>query len=1013
MKLKILSMVIMLVFVLAACTDTEGSAVTVTEGYMTLEVDETYALDVLVTGNLGDALSFQSKDPNVASVSGAGVVTAVGAGETLITVRVGSSSDFVVVRVNGDRVVAFDEMDFLAAWDRGEYRIELQKDLVLNETLEVDRPFEIVFNGYTLEADFKVVADFEGGLAFNNALSDDQVLSLTETDLQAYKGTVDLNGFLVEVYSNFLQMVDPETFDDYIINPFGVQDRSYTYLYDYVNVGDRIPVANIDDVMNIQADAPHVFAKGTPYERLVAVPRMYQNYVLVNDIQGELTAVGKREVLVRDFDETDLSDEVYVFNDGVFESSFENIKSPNYQIAYENALFQLDLGASLDIPVDLDASIQTYLTDNGITPVNYYEITEYQYEGLERHDTLLSDVVIFGNDFTIRYFELEDGDALLDEAFGHVELRNISFEYLVGQSSGDEDSKGLIFNYVSTTRFLLNNIEIKNNYYQAMSDGSENFAIFVGDFGNAGYLEMNHISVFDNKLYSNGTDDIGIVFGEMEDFTGHVSRLYLVGNLIVQDKRGRDLGLFAGFMDWATLTVNEFDGYRNTIYAPNAHDAGMFVGTMDQTKLTLNVFFNEELTFIAEDNMGIIVGDLYDSFVTMNDVYLEWSNLQGKNDIGLLFGEINDVRLEGVNIEAFNNSIIGTYNLGGVIGQISDESRVDLSHVFIGELSIEGTYQIGGFAGELGYSDLYLNDFGIRSSTLTGNYEIGSVIGEADNSSVYLSRASSYFTELIANYNVGGVIGRTNDSHMTLLNSEVVALSVTPRTADVTNLNTVGGVTGYAEHSYVDIFNTYVNLINTLRVDSYYGGVAGKFEDGTLIVRQSNFFSTVEAVSDHIGGSLGYVNDSNVLIANSDHELFVSDFNDVKDLNRIGGMAGRAHDSIIKIERSSFVSSFTGVIYDIGGFIGKTLRTHVDTLGLYVVVEIAYDASLALFDATTMGDLIGHVEDGLIKIYYSNISKLSIDLNGFVDIYDTVLPGIGKYTTNYLDSIDPVVLRVI
>jgi len=1086
MKLKILSMIIMLVFVLAACTDTEGSAVTVTEGYITLEVDETYALDVTVTGAEGESLSYQSKDPNVASVSEAGLVTAVGEGETLITVRSGSSSDFVVVRVNGDRVVAFDEMDFLAAWDRGEYRIELKKDLVLSETLEVDRPFEIIFNGYTLEADFKVVADFEGGLAFNNALPEGMELPVDHA--KALKGTIDLNDFPVLVFYKDIDFLD-ENNNFTVSNMYSFENGSYSSLFTYSDLGDAMPLSSIEDVMMIQTNEPYVFAKGTPFETAVKDASDVTEYMMVNDIQGDIDA---------DFEYTFVFSEtqVDVFNEDGLENTFENSNQAKFRTLYNNISVSNNWTAVDDLTTLRD-DIDTYITDNALNVTNVYTATQYTFEQVEASNNSIFDLTLKGEGRDIRYFEFEENDAMFDAAFGNIELDSVGFDSLIGSGSGGD--QGLVFSIVNAHSFVLKSVDLYRNYYRAAGDsGGTNYGILVGDLVSASHFESIILNVVNNRIYSDDAGDLGFVFGDLEKANGTISYLWMDNNVIYQeDDDGRnDIGLFTGFMGDVSLVVNQFTTYQNTLEFVDSNDTGMFAGTIARSSIRFNGVNSERDVIIGEDNIGIIAGDLYDSMIDVNNIDVENIDLSGSNNIGLLFGEtddsyvnINDVYTEFVNIR-------GTYYLGGLIGEANSGSRVNVNKVsYFDGFTLEGTYSIGHIIGYTRSSFIQITDVFVFETDLVGTYSLGGIIGDVNDSRIEMNEIDLDDVSISGSGRIGGVIGEVDeDSYINIFDVGIDDVQLLYLENQEGNTYHVGGVVGYASGSKINIFDVSMNfssITTPTSVDYGYGGLVGELNNTSLEVNHTTIESNVLG-NNSLGGAIGIARDSVIDMFESDF-YFEADFINLdpsEALNRVGGLVGFVENTTfhlrkliveatvldgddyigglfgqmrrsgvdaerlsvtISAEGSDFIGGVTGfadgstidmsesnvsldvinsigivgglageavfsnligfnvnfnttatnISYRFGGLVGSSNSSYYDMRGFTADVDVTFDSELDSFEGDTFGIFIGEAINDVIKLYYRENSIIQFDnATVAVDVFDTVIFGIGSYTPN-------------
>lgn len=1061
MKFKLLFFIAAIVLSVSACTESDTAAtISIAEGYITINPGETHDLDVDINVAAGTTVQFTTKDPNVATVSENGQVTAVGRGETLVTVRAGGATDYVVVRVLGDAVVAYDASDFLAAYDNGDYRIELRDDIVLSEVLEIDRALEIVFNGYTLTADFLVTQAFEGGIALNNELPIDDMMTLTDEDTRAFIGTIDLNGFYIKIFGNFIDLIDQETFNYIYTNSYEVGELTYDVYADYIEIGDAIPVSSIEDLLNVQSEEPYVFAAGTPYEKVVLRPYDHEEYVLVSDVKGSSTMAGERTAVVGE------DDQVFVFNEDTLERSFINIESGGYRFFYENTLFYSDDYQNADFM--LSDAINTYLTDNLVNISYTFKLYEYQYEQVDKTSTYLNNFTLDGQNFDIEYFEFEENDALFDEANGRINIFNVDFKDLVG-SAKDSSEEGLIFEEIDADEVTFQNVEIRSNHYVVETEGEDNFGILAGYVNRASILKMNAMTIEYNTMYSIDGDDLAIVFGQLEETVAQISDIAMENNLIYQDDEDEniyDIGLFVGYMADATLQVNDYYSEYNLIDTQEGNDFGLFAGAIDDSTLYINdaSFYEEKV--VGEDNIGTIVGELIDSYLTGNRIDLDNLGFIGENTQGFAVGETDDSFVEFNEIEVYGSSMVGTYELGGFIGRMSTSSQLKINEFDLDASSIKGNYEVGGIVGDINSSILVALGGDIDESTFEGYFQIGGLIGDSNYSDITIIETYFYDMNFYVDYDAGTFIGESYYSDVFISDSEIYDTSFLNNIIDTENpgpMYDVGGAIGYAYKSNVVITRVDFELMN---ISGTYniGGVVGRVNEGYLEVTLSEIDVYIEADSN-IGGIVGYLDEAVLDVRNTDVALNASDLNEVIDLNRVGGLVGYArsssmsvfnvyanayvdevvekfgglvgylddatlvasnsgailyaNESVVDIDlkdvgglvgyaHTAQISLFKvyadtyvdGVIENFGGFIGYMYLTHMDALNVSVYIDVDFDSTREGFNADTFGEFVGYEDFGTIEIYYQDLEISSTDTAAVVtDLFTGKYVGTGTYET--------------
>lgn len=187
---KIFYMITMLIvsISLASCDASSESTrvVDIKEDALTLEVGDTYQLDISINAPVGSYTQIRSTDSSVASVTEDGLVTALSVGATYIQIRNGIAFDYVVVNIPGDdegiRVIYIDMLNEVSSVEA----IDMGGALTLPEAP--------TFEGYNFIEWRTSLSDPASAVNEGDLVSSDLILFAYYEDSTSYTLAFDLKG---------------------------------------------------------------------------------------------------------------------------------------------------------------------------------------------------------------------------------------------------------------------------------------------------------------------------------------------------------------------------------------------------------------------------------------------------------------------------------------------------------------------------------------------------------------------------------------------------------------------------------------------------------------------------------------------------------------------------------------------------------------------------------------------------------------------------------------------------
>ena len=473
---------------------------------------------------------------------------------------------------------------------------------------------------------------------------------------------------------------------------------------------------------------------------------------------------------------------------------------------------------------------------------------------------------------------------------------------------------------------------------------------------------------------------------------------------------------------------------------PDDNYAGLFVSCSSGSISNIRI---ENFAVTGKQNVGCLCGSNY---ATISNVVCDSVNVNGSREVGCLVGylisgiiencsvtnstvsgteyniggcvgkgtnsTLNDIRCEGVTVGGTtfytggcigsignsnatqiycgNSSVLGTRDIGGCIGNITENSTVNgaqIENIYVKA----GNYNCGGFAGYVqqnsSFTDITCNDvivegnssvggaFGsvknctvttcnVTNSTATGSYYIGGCAGTVNNNSIFNEIRCEGLIIKATNSDVGGCVGQAESNSSftditcddinveggkdevgcafgSVSNGTVTTCSVTNSTASGTRF--VGGCVGQAKKSsYTDITCNDVNVGGNYGVGCAFGYV---YDEGTITT--CSVTNSTASGTTNVGGCVGNGSSSTLNGAHCEHLIVKStgstvggcvgydskgSYTDItcNDVNVEGGNneVGCAFGFVNNgtITTCSVTNSFASGTTYVGGCIGETMN---------------------------------------------------------------------------------------
>lgn len=255
-----------------------------------------------------------------------------------------------------------------------------------------------------------------------------------------------------------------------------------------------------------------------------------------------------------------------------------------------------------------------------------------------------------------------------------------------------------------------------------------------------------------------------------------------------------------------------------------------------------------------------------------------------------LFGFVDHALIKNLILEDVN--IVGTWGVGGLVGNASTGSRLENVHV---SGNVTGSNHVGGLAGFLSNSEVYL---ATAQVTVQGEDQTGGLVGTSFEGRVSGSHAGGSVT---GTQSVGGLIGHQESAKMVIGSYA---------TGEVTGSINVGGLIGSSFNTSEMIRYNYAT--GNVTGDQNAGGLVGIFS-GEAVISETYASGNVSSNNGtFIGGLVGRMTSSKI------YKSFA--LGDVSGNNGVGGVVGR-NDADVVISEIYSTGHVAGTL-NVGGLIG-------------------------------------------------------------------------------------------
>lgn len=604
-----------------------------------------------------------------------------------------------------------------------------------------------------------------------------------------------------------------------------------------------------------------------------------------------------------------------------------------------------------------------------------------------------------GDHYALRYsIDLTGSDqtpigATADNAFkGKFDgLDNSIFGLSIDNSDNTKGNATGLFGF--TDGAIMGNVTlIAGNDGVSIQGGATDTGAFIGHAVNTTVKGVN------STLKVSGTNNVGGIIGYAKDDTGRTYSVADAAGSVQPDSRSSEL---------SNLT--------NTGNVRGVSNVGGLVGYMNGGKLSND-----------EENRAQYKGSYNLGKITGIDNGTNYSS-----NIGGLIGKAENATVGGTKNMLINyNTVEGGYNVGGIVGSISNNTTV-------ANASNEGVVKANGFTVDsyIYHTDYTGNDWKNNDAALTGTHKaevraanVGGIVGsssagselkdvtnKADVSSALLKKTTNSkndptgFDHYAAG-NVGGIVGRAEDSNIT--NADNVE-------SNIRGAMNVGGIAGYFGATDVKNENKkdyrILNAINNGGDIMATGGIKSDGSSFTYEITRSDYdpYQNKEKyITGNIGGIAGYLYGAPVRIEAGGNRGDVHTAADMSKLTaqaaNVGGIVGKidmpkATDSNGKLltdkERLDIIKSDTSAAGN-SGYANAVVSSSYNTGNVTGYTNIggiggfAYNGSIAasynVGDIhTTRADASGTTPINMGGILGDSTEKAS----GRVIIYDTYNKG--------------------
>lgn len=450
-------------------------------------------------------------------------------------------------------------------------------------------------------------------------------------------------------------------------------------------------------------------------------------------------------------------------------------------------------------------------------------------------------------------------------------LDNSIFGLSINNSNNKKGAATGLFGF--TDGAIMGNVTlIAGNDGVSIQGGNTDTGAFIGHAVNTTVKGVN------STLKVSGKNNVGGIIGYAKDDTGRTYSVADAAGSVQPDSRSSEL---------SNLT--------NTGNVSGVSNVGGLVGYMNGGKLS-----NDEenrVQYKGSYNLGKITGIDKDS-----------------NNIGGMIGKAENAIVGGTKNTLINyNTVDGGYNVGGIVGSISNTT--------VDNASNEGVVKANGFTVDsyIYHTDYTGNDWKNNDAALTGTHKAE-------------VRAA----------NVGGIVGSSSAGSelKDVTNKADVSSALVKKTTNSNNDPTgfdhyaagnVGGIVGRAEDSNITNAN---NVESNIRGAMNVGGIAGYFGSTDVNNAKKNDYRILNAINN--GGDIMATGGIKSDGSSFTYEITRSDYdgnnNEKYITGNIGGIAGYLYGAPVRIEAGgnrgdvhteADMSKLTSQAANVGGIVGK------------------------------------------------------------------------------------------
>lgn len=475
-------------------------------------------------------------------------------------------------------------------------------------------------------------------------------------------------------------------------------------------------------------------------------------------------------------------------------------------------------------------------------------------------------------------------------------LDNSIFGLSINNSDNKKGAATGLFGF--TDGAIMGNVTlIAGNDGISVQGGDTDTGAFIGHAVNTTVKGVN------STLKVSGTNNVGGIIGYANDDTGRTYSFADATDYVQPDSRSSEL---------SNLT--------NTGNISGVSNVGGLVGYMDGGKMS-----NDEenrIQYKGSYNLGKITGI---------DIDIDKDPSNYSSNIGGLVGKAENAIVGGTKNTLTNlNTVEGGYNVGGIVGSISNNTTV-------ANASNEGVVKANGYTFDsyIYHTDYTGNSWQNNNGALPGTHKaevraanVGGIVGssagselkdvtnKADVSSALVKTTTNSgddptgFDHYAAG-NVGGIVGRAEDSNITNANNVE---------SNIRGAMNVGGIAGYFGSTDVnDVYKKDYRILNAINNGGDIMATGGIKKDGgsfTYEITRSDYDpnqNKEKYITGNIGGIAGYLYGAAVRIEAGGNR---GDVHTAADMSKLTSWAANVGGIVGKIDMPKATDSKGNVLTD-------------------------------------------------------------------------------------------------